>query len=225
MFILAAMLAACGKIKTLPTSVLEKADGGPDCVDSEALTPVYSGCFSFENGGLDNLSNTGSGGAGFTAIANSTEHVYKGSHSLKVTCNFTGTNDLATGKAAIARTFGPSTSVDMSGRTITVYVWVPANMFASNLPYGAILFVQDNNWTWFQSPWVNLTLPGGSAAGVWTKFTAYIDAMVDTSSVVIPAASKQHIYKWGIQIGKGGDNVTGSSDYNGALYVDSISIE
>ncbi|MCX8092773.1 MAG: hypothetical protein N3E50_01240, partial [Candidatus Goldbacteria bacterium] len=156
------LIPNCGKIKTLPPYILELSAGGPD--DSD---------FSFENS-LHGFSNTGiSDNMSFTGISLSTDRSYKGNSCLKVVCNFTGATNYRGGTITQS-----NTTIQMAGKTLKAYVWIPAGMFSGDNPYGATFFILTNNtWHWYQSDWQNLTLPSGNVAGIWNEIKFEVDKM------------------------------------------------
>ncbi len=209
--ILFAFTINCGKIKTLPPYMLELAQGGPD--DST---------FPFEDS-IHNFSNTAiSDNMAFTDISLSSDRAYKGESCLKVNCNFTGLTNYRGG----AITKGSST-IEMAGKILKAYVWVPAGMFDGNNPYGATFFILTaGNYHWYQSDWQNLSLPPEGVAGVWNEIKFNVDDMKyndgGTNKTYIEMGDNINSpYQWGLKIGMGDNSTT----FNGVIYIDSISVE
>jgi len=201
----------CGKIKTLPPYILELSQGGPDDSDFPFETTIHN----FSNTSIsDNLS--------FTSIELSGDRSYKGQNSLKVNCNFTGAGNYRGG--AITQT---NATIEMAGKILKVYVWVPADMFDGSNPYGATFFILTNGtWHWYQSDWQNLNLPPEGVAGVWNEIKFEVDKMKynDGGTNKTYEQMGDNInspYQWGLKIGMGDY----SAPFNGIIYIDSISIE
>jgi hypothetical protein len=204
-------LVNCGKTKTIPTYILELSQGGFD--DSDF--PFEDSTHNFSNTAIsDNLS--------FTGISLSQDRAYKGLKSLKVDCDFTGLTNYRGG--AITQN---KTNIEMAGKTLKAYVWIPSGMFANDNPYGATFFIMTaGNYHWYQSEWQNLTLPSGNVPGIWNEIKFEVDKMKYNDGGV----QKTYIemgdninaqWQWGLKIGMG-DN---STPFNGVIYIDSISIE
>ncbi|HPD19473.1 MAG TPA: hypothetical protein PLF61_07400 [Candidatus Goldiibacteriota bacterium] len=209
--ILMMIIVNCGKIKSLPSYVLELSPGGQD--DSD---------FPFETS-THNFSNTTiSDNMAFFSIGLSKDRFYKGESCLKVNCNFSGQTNYRGG--AITQS---NTTIEMAGKTLKAYVWVPSGMFDGNNPYGATFFILTaGNYHWYQSDWQNLTLPPESVAGVWNEIKFEVDKMKyndnGTSKTYIEMGddiNKQ--WQWGLKIGMGDNSTT----FNAIIYIDSISIE
>jgi len=216
--VVAALLTiSCGKIRTLPTSVLEMAYGGPD----DSTYPFEASLDGFSQYGVgDNQS--------FLTIGLSNDRSYMGVGCVKFNVSFTGLTNFRGGVMC-----KPSPgAVEMAGKTLTAYVWVPAGMFDSSNPYGATFFIQLPDNDWYQSTWQNLNLPSGTVAGIWNKVSFFADNMtlangdgsaghVNGNTVVQNGANINAQQKWGIKIGMGDT----SAPYTGTIYIDSLSIK
>jgi len=219
------VFSGCGLIKYYPTSVLESSSGNP----------VDNATFPFEAGdgkGLyDGFTITTTGGALVTPTV-STEEAYAGKSSLKLACDYPG--------PSTAITLLGSNSLNLANKTLTVYVWVPNNMFNSSTPYGVSVYLQlsNANGDWYQGPgsagWQNLSTPGGNVPGLWNQISVVINDMIlvngtgasgsingNTMTQNGVVLSSTNISQWGIKIAAG----SVSGPYNGAIYVDSISIQ
>ncbi len=205
------LITNCGKIKTLPTYILELSQGGPD--DSD---------FPFENSVHNFLNTAISDNMSFIGISLSTDRSYKGQGSLKVNCDFTSLTNYRGG--AITQN---NATIEMAGKTLKAYVWIPSGMFTNDNPYGATFFILTaGTYHWYQSDWQNLTLPSGNVAGIWNEIKFEVDKMKYNDGGV----NKTYIemgddinkqWQWGLKIGMGDK----STAFNGVIYIDSISIE
>lgn len=209
--ILSIFVINCGKIKTLPTYILELSQGGPD----DSTFPFESTTHNFSNTAIfDNLA--------FINISLSSDRFYKGESCLKVICDFTEALNYRGG--IISQN---NTSLQMAGKTLKAYVFIPVGMFDGSNPYGATFFILTaGNYHWYQSDWQNLTLPSGNVAGIWNEIKFEVDKMKYNDA----GTMKTHIemgdninnqWQWGLKIGMGDNSVP----FNGTIYIDSISIE
>lgn len=181
---------------------------------------------------------------GFTSETISADVAYAGYSSLKLDCNFYSgpTPDSNHGGGVIAIT---APGMILSHKTITAYVWAPANMFNSSQPDGGSFFIQvSGSYHWYQGPgtngWENLSTPSGSTPGIWNKISAPVDEML-CSSTSDPASngktfaqngeSPDNYFVWGIKIGLGlctatsPPNCTEPGPFKGTIYIDSVSIQ
>jgi hypothetical protein len=225
--------AGCGYIKEYPTSALELSVGGTDCTDNTVLSP-YSGCFSFEDGtdrGFISDKFDSGYDISFDSAANSTDRAYKGTHSLKIACTYTGTVGSATASGIMKQGSAASPlNANFEGKKLTAYIWVPREMYLStpDNPYGAQFFYKTmsaDGWRWYQSEWVNVPSAPEGVAGVWMKMSADTNLMKTTAVAghatgEYPPATFQ-IQAWGIKVGKGDF----TCDYTGYIYMDSITAE
>ncbi len=144
------------------------------------------------------------GELGITNAVVSNSQVYAGAGAAELTCNFTGDlGNTTTAKGAFK--IGLTTPENLTGKTITVHVYVPTNITQppySSTPYGAKVYIKTGtNFTWADGGWNNLLTPG------WNTFTFSPSGVgeADTREV-------------GVQISKG----TGTPDWQGTIYVDEV---
>lgn len=235
----------CGKVKDYPTSATELSYGGDDCTDITVPSP-YTGCFSFEDGTTRGFISDKADPTPFdisfdTVLENSTVRAYKGTHSLRMKCTYTGVVGVNTASGIIKQgSSAAALSVNFEHKKITAYIWIPGNMFVStpNNAYGANFFYKTmgaDGWRWYQSEWVNLSGASNGVAGVWTKLIAYTDQMKTPD----PSTSGGHttgvnppttylIQAWGIKIAKGDGTADYSTDVSNPdtyVYVDAVTVE
>lgn len=216
LIVIAGFMVSCNNI-AWPTQDPEMSlKGNPD-------TSLYS--FELTNEAFsttaisDNLS--------FISKEMSSEKAYLGNSSLKIGVDFTGN---ANERGGIISKSG--TAIEMAGKTLTAYVWVPNGMFTTSDPYGATFFIQTADYDWYQSTWQNLKLPSGNIAGIWNKVSFYVNDMtlagtgtapghVGGNTVVQNGANVNTQYVWGFKLGMGDV----SAPYTGTMYIDSIDLQ
>jgi hypothetical protein len=200
------MAQACGKMKTLPTSTLELAYGGPD-----------NTTYPFESAG-DNTIFTFDGTQFIPTPVVSTDRAYMGNSSLKLPVHYSAGNS-----QGILKITG--TNLQMANKTITFHVWVPAGMFDNN-SYGGFIYMKLANYRWYQNIWQNLLLPVGSAAGRWNTVSVnvndmYYNGVVGNGKLSANGDDANTATEWGVIVGQGGT----SPNYDGFIYIDSINVQ
>jgi len=204
-----ALMVSCGPIKVIPTATLEMSAGGTD--DSR---------YGFEDNTTQGIIiNQDTYNDSFGSIAVTDFRAYKGTKSLMVYGNFTGAAPYASGIVKLT-----GTAESLTGKILTAAVWVPKAAFESTptLTYGANFYLKTNTYKWYQSTWTNLTLAGDVANGVWCLITANVDEMVYANdNSLITAADSSNVAEWGLKVGQG----TGSSNFSGYFYIDSIDVK
>ncbi len=205
---LAVLISSCGPIKTIPTATLELSAGGNDNARYSFEDNTSQGFVLNQDGYNDS----------FSGMTVTDFRSYKGTKSLMLFGTFTGAAPYASGIIKLT-----GTAEALTGKTLTAAVWVPKASFVSTPAnaYGANFYLKTNTYKWYQSPWVNLTLAGDVANGVWCVITAKVDDMVYANDgSAITSADSSNVAEWGLKIGQG----TGSANFTGYFYVDSIDV-
>jgi len=206
----------CGYIKEYPTATLELSKGGED-----------NSTFNFEQSDYGFIINAiPADNAAFISKELSSDRAYKGKKSLKIKCNYTGTVPYKAG--LLTMQYG--TAQNFKNKKIKAYVWIPGNAFDEKTPYGSNFYVKSGapNWAWYQSPgnWTNLKQGTVVVDGVWTEITVNCNDMIkppppygDGSKITDQELA--NIVEFGIKVGQGDY----SKNFDGYIYIDSISIE
>jgi hypothetical protein len=213
---IACLLLACGKIKTMNVPVLEGAGEGPD-------TSTYAFESLLDGFGKDGVSDN----VAFNSISITTEKSYLGTGCIKINAAFTGVNPKRGGTIGMT-----GTTLDFTGKTLTAYVWVPNSMTDTSNKYGATFYIQLADNDWYQSTWQNLEMPDGNIAGKWNKVVFNVNDMtlangsgaaghINGATVLSNGANVNSQQKWGLKLGMGDSSAT----YTGTMYVDSLNIE
>lgn len=208
MIIFTVILINCGYIKEYPTSTLELAKGGEDL-----------STYNFESSDHGFILNAASDNLSFISKELSSDRAYKGKKSLKIKCDYRGIINYKGG--LLTMQFG--TAQNFSGKKLKAYIWIPGNAFDEKAPYGANFYVKSGNWAWYQSPgqWTNLKQGTIVVDGVWTEIKVNVNEMTTPSGTLIPDSEKGNIMEFGIKVGQGDY----SKNFDGYIYIDSISIE
>jgi endo-1,4-beta-mannosidase len=138
------------------------------------------------------------------------EYVHSGSGALK--CQFK-LNENVYGYKQGMMWVDLSEPVNLSGRTISVALWIPNALINSNKPNGVQLAFKDKDWKYVDTKWQNIT-KGNS----WVVYQASLPSDVNWSD----GADITHIQHMGFKIGAG----TGSQvNVEGFLYADDFLFE
>ncbi|GEM_PF-2219628 len=204
------LIISCGYIKEYPTSTLELSKGGDDL-----------STYNFELSDHGFILNAASDNLSFVSKELSSDRAYKGKKSLKIKCDYRGVTNYKGG--LLSMTFG--SPQNFKGKKLKAYVWIPGNAFDEKSPYGSNFYIKTGapNWAWYQSPgqWTNLKQGTIVVEGVWTEIKVNVDEMTTPSGTLIPDSEKENIVEFGIKVGQGDY----SKNFNGYIYIDSISIE
>lgn len=220
-----AAVSGCGYIKSYPTSAVQSGSG--NLVDNSTFPfEKYDGLGTDDGFGLGAVTDN----IGFTSATISADVAYEGYYSLKLDCNFYHgpLPDANHGGGVLAITT-PGTI--LAHKTLTAYVWVPANMFGASTPDGGSFFIQmAGTYNWYQGPgangWQNLSTPSGSSPGLWNQISAKVDDMLlsggsNTNTIAQNGENANNYYIWGFKVGLG----SASQSFKGTIYIDSISIQ
>jgi hypothetical protein len=103
---------------------------------------------------------------------------------LQVTSDFT----VAGNKGELDRGFASGTN--FTGKTITVWINIPADLVSATTPNGVQMYLMDSNYVWGDTDWINITAAG------WQKFEWVLPATLVHSDITA-------IRKLGIQVTSG----------------------
>jgi len=120
-----------------------------------------------------------------SAFSNLTYNTTEG-HNAAGCMQVTGDFSSSGAKGEVQRNLG--TATDFTGRKITAWINIPADLVDATHPYGVQFFVQDSTWGW-DAQWINIASSG------WQKY-----------EWVLPGSLNQNItqiVKVGIQISAG----------------------
>lgn len=140
---------------------------------------------------------------GFTVYPfhnNTTETSYSGTHALKCHTVLTqGHSAYAQGMMWVEL----KSPVDLRGRTVSVYVWVPSDLVKSPNKNGVTLVFKDSDYGWHQGNWYNITISSN-----WVR---YYDTLPTNSSC-------SDIKYLGVKIGCSGSS--NNTKFDGYIYID-----
>lgn len=106
------------------------------------------------------------------------------------------------------------TTITLIGQTVTVELYLPAGIEGpGDAPSGASLFFQDEDWTWAQTDWMNIT---PAITNRWITITANLDNLAQQ----YPQFNQTRVRAIGIKIGT--NSQAGEFSYNENFYVDNV---
>ena len=104
-------------------------------------------------------------------------------------------------------------TIDLSGQTISADIFLPGGIEGPNhAPSGVQLFFQDEDWTWADTDWKNLT-----DTDQWITLSANPDELVSNYIEFDPS----HVRSIGVKLGTN-EAVSEDYSYTGHFYVDNI---
>jgi hypothetical protein len=183
---------------------MDSFDYGLGCPSTPTITPTPTpfpcgASWNFDDATVQGWALNTQYDKGFTALAPSTVQAQDGTHSLAITCAFAQASTTTAGGL-----LGTSTALNLSGRIVTAWLWVPAGMSNATNSSGAYVYVKTGaGYTWQSGPWTTLPASGG-----WTPVSFNLSATAGVSDV----------RELGLKVGLG----TGAPDWSGTIYLDSI---
>jgi uncharacterized repeat protein (TIGR02543 family) len=163
-----------------------------------------------------------------TAVARDTSKAKNGSASLKCTVNLQGGDETqlpnTKGEAWVDmqnnRPTGVTTvPVDLSNKTVSVWVWVPAEAAGDPArPNGIQIFFKDANWRNRYSSWHNIgNPPYGIETDTWVQIT--VNTATETWAYDEAGFDMTKVRAVGVKIGAGGGS---TATFNGFIWIDSF---
>ena len=106
------------------------------------------------------------------------------------------------------------TTFDLTGQTISVELYLPFGIEGSpSARNGAVLFFQDADWTWAETPWMNIEL---DSTNKWIPLSANLDDLAAQQD----GFDQSQIRRVGIKIGA--NREADIFPYTGPFYVDNL---
>lgn len=103
-------------------------------------------------------------------------------------------------------------TLDLSGQTVTVQLYLPSGIEGpTDARSGAMLFFQDEDWTWAQTDWMNIEV-----VNQWITISANINNLAEQYF----GFDQTKIRAVGIKVGT--NSQAGSFLYNGTFYIDNL---
>ena len=105
-------------------------------------------------------------------------------------------------------------TIDLTGQTVSVDLYLPNGIEGpSYAPSGAMLYFQDDDWTWAQSLWMNIEFPNQ-----WITLSVNVN---DLHSLY-PEFDQSKIKAFGVKVGTN-ESVDSGFSFNGSFYIDNLS--
>lgn len=106
------------------------------------------------------------------------------------------------------------TTLDLTGQTVSVQLYLPSGIEGSpSAPNGAVLFFQDGDWTWAETPWMNIV---HTDTNRWIPLSADLDDLATQQA----GFDQSQIRRFGVKIGA---NIQADDfPYTGPFYVDNL---
>ena len=162
-----------------------------------------------------------------TAVARDTSKAKFGSASLRCTVNLQGGDETqlpnTKGEAWVDMQNNPpagvTVPVDLSNKTISVWVWLPAEAAGDpNRPNGIQIFFKDANWNNRYSSWHNIgNPPYGLPTDTWVEIT--VNTATESWAYDQPGFDMTRVRAVGVKIGAGGGS---TATFNGYIWIDSF---
>jgi len=174
-------------------------------------SPPTTNNFKWENNSTDGwYPDTYKDSKAFIDASYTTERVYTGSGALKCHLKL---KENAYGYKQGMMWVDLSTPVNLSGKTISVALWIPDSLINSNRPNGVQLAFKDNGWKYVDTHWQNIT-----KGNQWTVFQTSLPSDINHND----GADITKIQHLGFKIGAGGGSQV---DFDGHIYVDDYLFE
>ncbi|HRU39299.1 MAG TPA: hypothetical protein P5511_05435, partial [Candidatus Goldiibacteriota bacterium] len=103
------------------------------------------------------------------------------------------------------------TRINMTGRTITFHIYVPAGLVDTTNPYGVKVYAQNKSWQW-KDMWFNITGSG------WQTYSWNVSGAYNTCQWT-DCNDATEVIQIGVEITKSNAS---SPDFTGTLYFDEI---
>lgn len=179
----------------------------PSATPSATPSPVVCGPdWDFDTGTVQGWQREPTYDAGFTSVAASTTQPYAGTHSLQLNADFHQVS--AATQGGVVQIYGAANGFprDLTGRTISAKLYVPAGMSQASTPNGAFLYVKTGaGYTWNAATWYNLQ-----------TYSAWVNLTFSMAGVSNPA----DVRELGLKVGLAG----AAPDWSGILYLDSVDL-
>ena len=179
----------------------------PSATPSATQTPIVCGPdWGFDDGTVQGWQRDTVYDAGFTSIAASSTQVFSGVDSLQLNADFHQVSASTQGGVVSVVGLANGFPRDLTGRTVTAKIYVPAGMSPLSTPNGAFIYVKTGaGYTWNQGAWTNLV-----------TYSAWVNLSFSMASVSNPA----DVRELGIKVGLAG----AAPDWSGTLYLDHIDL-
>ncbi|KPA14416.1 endo-1,4-beta-mannosidase [Candidatus Magnetomorum sp. HK-1] len=166
--------------------------------------------FKWENGNTMGWYADSSNDKGFQSLDFSNEQAYQEKGSLKCQLYLNENTDIYKNGLMWVDLVDP---INLSGKTVSVALWIPQELIDSHHPNGVQLAFKDHQWTYVDTKWQNIT-----KGNQWKVYQANLPSDVNYSD----GADITKIQHLGLKIGSG----TGSHvDFKGYIYVDDYIFE
>ena len=159
-----------------------------------------------------------------TVVARDPTKAKNGSASLKCTVHLIGGDaNYSKGEAWVDMQNNPPTGVtvpvDLSNKTVSVWVWVPAEAAGDPMrPNGIQIFFKDANWRNRYSSWHNIgNPPYGIATDTWVQIT--VNTATEQWAWDEAGFDMTKICAVGVKIGAGGGS---TATFDGNIWIDSF---